>query len=129
MQEGKEKFRSLDDLETNFWVNSLAHDKFAVATNRYRRTFTVIPDAPTLKLPNSYTILREDPEGHHPPNALLRQRLAHDPHIDSLKGNILVLKHAKHNRRLVENVTDGDIAIINLLLDGYMAEPHARLES
>ncbi|KAG1892002.1 hypothetical protein F4604DRAFT_1912734 [Suillus subluteus] len=118
LQEGKEKLRCLDDLEMNFWVNTLARDKFAVPANHYRRTFSAIPDAPALKLPNSYTIVREEPEGYPPPNALLKERFGQSSLNDTLRGNILVLKHFNHDRRQVADVTEGDISIINLLLDG-----------
>ncbi|KAG1782958.1 hypothetical protein EV702DRAFT_1040751 [Suillus placidus] len=118
LQEGKQDLRSLDDLEINFWVNTLARDKYAVPMNRYRRTFSAIPDGPDLKLLNSYTIVREDPEGYPPPNALMKTHLQQSALNDTLKGNILVLKHVNHNRRQLADVTDGDVSIINLLLHG-----------
>lgn len=124
LQEGKERLRSLNDLELNFWVNTLARDKFAVPANRYRRTFSAIPDAPALKLANSYTIVREDPEGYPPPNALLKERFGQSLLNDTLKGNVLILKHVNHNRRQLADVTDNDISIINLLLDGYVVHQH-----
>ncbi|KAG1777603.1 hypothetical protein EV702DRAFT_1045345 [Suillus placidus] len=118
LHEEKEKLRSLDDLEINFWVNTLAHDKFAVPTNRYRRTFSVIPHAPAIKLPNSYTIVREDPKGYPPPNTLMKECLVQSSLNNTLKGNVLVLKHVNHNCLQLVDVTDADISIINLLLNG-----------
>lgn len=124
LQEGKERLRSLNDLELNFWVNTLACDKFAVPANHYCRTFSAIPDAPALKLANSYTIVHEDPEGYPPPNALLKEHFGQSLLNDTLKGNVLILKHVNHNRWQLADVIDNDISIINLLLDGYVVHQH-----
>ncbi|KAG1768399.1 hypothetical protein EDD22DRAFT_844148 [Suillus occidentalis] len=117
LQEGKERLRSSNDLELNFWVNTLACDKFAMPANRYCRTFSAIPDAPALKLTNLYTIVHEDPKGYPPPNALLKECFGQSLLNDMLKENVLILKHVYHNHQQLADVTDNNISIINLLLD------------
>lgn len=124
LQDGKEAFEHIDDLEVNFWVNNVACNRFVVSTTRFRKTFHAIPDHPTLPLPFLYSIIREDPQAFPLPNALVKEicpLLATD---DGLKGNILVVKHTKNNKNNVLDMTEADIQLVNLLLQGYVAESH-----
>ncbi|KAG2111345.1 uncharacterized protein F5147DRAFT_772062 [Suillus discolor] len=118
LQEGREHMECIDDLEVNFWVNTLARNKFVMPISRYRKTFHGIPDYPTLPLPYAYTIYHEDPQSLPPPNALMRDLFSRAGLDHGIKGNVLVIKHPKQDRNKVLDVTEGDLPLIHMLLDG-----------
>jgi hypothetical protein len=56
----------------------------------------------------------------------LKERFRQPLLNDTLKGNVLILKHVNHNRQQLADVTDNDISIVNLSLDGYVVHQHDR---
>ncbi|KAG2337511.1 hypothetical protein BDR05DRAFT_952584 [Suillus weaverae] len=118
LQEGKEGMERIDELEVNFWVNTLARNKFIVSISRYRKTFHGIPDHPSLVIPYACTIYREDPEGCPPPNTPVHDLFTCLGLDLGIKGNVLIVKHPKQDRDKVLDVTEGDLPLIHMLLDG-----------
>ncbi|KAG1866009.1 hypothetical protein F4604DRAFT_1683000 [Suillus subluteus] len=119
LQEGKRELVRVNELEVNFWVNNVARNRFVLSTSRFRKTFHAIPDHVTLSLPYLYSVFRENPKGFPPPNALIKEicpRVA----AEEVMGNILVVKHTKNNKNKVLDMSEADIQLVNLLLEGYM---------
>ncbi|KAG1782949.1 hypothetical protein EV702DRAFT_1191396 [Suillus placidus] len=81
------------------------------------KTFHMIPDHATLPLPYSYSVFREDPQGFPPPNALVKE-MCPQLATEEVMGNILVVKHTKNNKNKVLDMGEGDIQLVNLLLQG-----------
>jgi hypothetical protein len=120
LRDGVRELKHINDLEVLHWVDCLGDNRFNADMGRVRETYNVIAFRSSPGYGYGYTFFREHRLLHPPPNALIRDITSDLRCLNSVVGNVLVIKHAAGNKHDVVDLTGQDIESINFVIRRYV---------
>ncbi|KAG2336234.1 hypothetical protein BDR05DRAFT_1006050 [Suillus weaverae] len=113
---GLTHLKHINNLEVLHWVDCLGDNKFNIDMACARKTYNVIVVFSSSGCGYGYTFFREHPALFAPPNALIADITADIHTVDTVTGNVLVIKHINGNKHEIVNLTIADLECLNEVL-------------